>query len=110
MKLFRQMNNMGNNDSSFLYGSCLLYTSIEASLRRLSHYDYWDDAVRRSILMDSQADLLMYGMGENTIVEVADALASGLAAKDLCYIRGTCWKTKSLEYLSDYILSLIHIL
>ena len=82
----------------------VLIGGIEASLRRLSHYDYWDDAVRRSILMDSQADLLMYGMGENTIVEVADALASGLAAKDLCYIRGTCWKTKSLEYLSDYIL------
>ena len=77
---------------------------IEASLRRLSHYDYWDDKVRRSILMDSQADLLMYGMGENTIVEVADALASGLEAKDICYIRGTVWKTKSIEYVSDYIM------
>ena len=82
----------------------VLIGGIEASLRRLSHYDYWDDKVRRSILMDSQADLLMYGMGENTIVEVADALNSGLEAKDLCYIRGTVWKTKSLEYLSDYIM------
>lgn len=82
----------------------ILIGGIEASLRRLSHYDYWDDKVRRSILMDSQADVLMYGMGENTIVEVADALQSGLEAKDLCYIRGTVWKTKSLEYLSDYIL------
>lgn len=76
---------------------------VEASLRRLAHYDYWDDTLRRSILIDSQADLLMYGMGENTIVEVADALASGLEAKDLCYIRGTCWKSKSIEYVSDYV-------
>lgn len=82
----------------------VLIGGIEASLRRLSHYDYWDDKVRRSVLMDSQADLLMYGMGENSIVEVADALNSGLEAKDLCYIRGTVWKTKSLEYLSDYIM------
>lgn len=82
----------------------VLIGGIEASLRRLSHYDYWDDKVRRSILIDSQADLLMYGMGENTIVEVADALNSGLEAKDLCYIRGTVWKTKSLEYVNDYIL------
>lgn len=82
----------------------VLIGGIEASLRRLSHYDYWDDKVRRSILIDSQADLLMYGMGENTIIEVADALNSGLRAEDLCYIRGTCWKTKSLEYLSDYVL------
>lgn len=77
---------------------------IEASLRRLAHYDYWDDSLRRSILIDSQADLLMYGMGENTIVEIADALASGLEAKDLCYIRGTCWKTKSIEYVSDHVM------
>ena len=82
----------------------VLIGGIEASLRRLSHYDYWDDKVRRSILIDSQADLLMYGMGENTIIEVADALNSGLRAEDLCYIRGTCWKTKALEYLSDYVL------
>ena len=51
----------------------ILIGGIEASLRRLAHYDYWDDRVRRSILMDSQADLLMFGMGENTIIEVADA-------------------------------------
>lgn len=82
----------------------VLIGGIEASLRRLAHYDYWDDALRRSILIDSQADLLMYGMGENTIVEVADALASGLEAKDLCYIRGTCWKSKSIEYVSDYVM------
>lgn len=82
----------------------VLIGGIEASLRRLAHYDYWDDSLRRSILIDSQADLLMYGMGENTIIEVADALASGLEAKDLCYIRGTCWKSKSIEYVSDYVM------
>ena len=75
----------------------VLIGGIEASLRRLAHYDYWDDKVRRSILMDSQADLLMFGMGENTIIEVADALASGMDVKDICYIRGTAWKTKSLD-------------
>ena len=82
----------------------VLIGGIEASLRRLSHYDYWDDKVRRSILIDSQADLLMYGMGENTIIEVADALNSGLHVEDLCYIRGTVWKSKSIEYLGEHIL------
>lgn len=83
----------------------VLIGGIEASLRRLAHYDYWDDKVRRSILIDSQADLLMFGMGENTIIEVADALNSGMDVKDICYIRGTTWKTKSLEHIfDDYIL------
>lgn len=83
----------------------VLIGGIEASLRRLGHYDYWDDKVRRSILIDSQADLLLFGMGENTIVEVADALASGLDVKDLVYIRGTVWKTKQLDAIyDDYIL------
>lgn len=83
----------------------VLIGGIEASLRRLGHYDYWDDTVRRSILIDSQADLLMFGMGENTIIEVADALASGMDVKDLVYIRGTVWKTKQLDTIyDDYIL------
>ena len=83
----------------------VLIGGIEASLRRLAHYDYWDDKVRRSILIDSQADLLMFGMGENTIVEVADALNSGLAVQDICYIRGTVWKSKTLDMIGDdYIL------
>ena len=72
---------------------------IEASLRRLNHYDYWDNSVRRSILLDSKADLLMYGMGEKTIVEVADALASGLSIKDIVYIRNTVWKTKDKDMI-----------
>lgn len=84
--------------------SPVMIGGIEASLRRLSHYDYWDDAVRRSILMDSQADLLMYGMGENTIIEVADALNSGLQVQDICYIRGTLWKTKSIAYLGEHVM------
>lgn len=82
----------------------VLIGGIEASLRRLAHYDYWDDKLRRSILIDSQADLLMYGMNENTIIEVADALASGLDVKDICYIRGTVWKSKDVQYVSDALM------
>lgn len=72
---------------------------VEASLRRLAHYDYWDDKVRKSILLDSGADLLLYGMGEKTIVQVADALASGLKASDTIYIRNSVWKTKDKDIL-----------
>ena len=72
----------------------ILIGGIEASLRRLGHYDYWSDTMKRSILLDSQADLLMYGMGEKTIVEVADALNSGLDVKDITYIDGTVFKIK----------------
>ena len=79
--------------------SAIAIGGIEASLRRLNHYDYWDNKVRRSILLDSKADLLLYGMGEKTIVEVADALNSGLEAKDLIYIRNTVWKTKDVNIL-----------
>ena len=73
----------------------ILIGGIEASLRRLGHYDYWSDTMKRSILLDSQADLLMYGMGEKTIMEVADALNSGLDVKDITYIDGTVFKTKA---------------
>lgn len=81
----------------------ILIGGIEASLRRLAHYDYWDDKVRRSILLDSNADLLMYGMGENCIIEVADALNSGLKAKDCVFIRGTVYKTKDISLIPDAI-------
>lgn len=74
----------------------IIIGGIEASLRRLGHYDYWDNKVRRSILLDAQADLLLYGMGEHSIVEVADALASGLDVKDITFIKGTVYKTKQL--------------
>ena len=70
---------------------------IEASLRRLAHYDYWDDKVRNSIMIDSQADLLVYGMAERVIVEIAEALDSGLEIEHLTYIRGTAYKTKTLD-------------
>ncbi|MEG0423161.1 MAG: YgiQ family radical SAM protein [Erysipelotrichaceae bacterium] len=77
---------------------------IEASLRRMAHYDYWDDKVRQSILIDSQADLLLYGMGENSVIEVAEALNSGIEAKDICFIRGSVYKTKDISYVSDAIM------
>lgn len=82
----------------------IMIGGIEASLRRLSHYDYWDNKVRRSILLDSQADLLMYGMGEHQIVELAEALDSGIEARDITFVRGTVYKTKTLENIyEDYI-------
>ena len=77
---------------------------IEASLRRLAHYDYWDNAVRRSILLDSSADLLVYGMGENQIVEIAEALESGLEVRHITFISGTVFKTKDISFLDDPII------
>ncbi|MCD8036502.1 MAG: YgiQ family radical SAM protein [Clostridiales bacterium] len=76
---------------------------IEASLRRLSHYDYWDNKVRRSILLDSGADLLLYGMGEHQIVELADALDSGLPLSEITFLRGTVYKTRDRERIGDCI-------
>ena len=75
----------------------ILIGGIEASLRRLAHYDYWSETVKRSILLDSQADLLMYGMGEKSIVEIADALNSGMDVGDITYIDGTVFKTAGLD-------------
>ena len=77
---------------------------IEASLRRLAHYDYWSDRLKRSILLDSQADLLLYGMGERSIVEVADALNSGLSVHDLTFIDGTVWRTNDLSSVTDALI------
>lgn len=70
---------------------------LEASLRRLGHYDYWSDKVRRSILLDAKADLLIYGMGERAILEIAEALDSGISARDITWVRGTCYRTKNLS-------------
>ena len=75
----------------------ILIGGIEASLRRLAHYDYWFESMKRSILLDSQADLLMYGMGEKSIVEIADALNAGLDVKDITYIDGTAYHTQTLD-------------
>ena len=81
----------------------IIIGGIEASLRRLAHYDYWSDKLKRSILLDSQADLLLYGMGERSIVEVAEALDSGLSISDLTFIRGSVYKARDLSSVYDYI-------
>ena len=78
-------------------GVPLLIGGIEASLRRFAHYDYWDDAVRRSILVDSGADLLMYGMGELSVVEIARRLAAGEPISSITDVRGTCVMVDSPE-------------
>ncbi len=74
----------------------IIIGGLEASLRRFGHYDYWQDKVRRSILLDSKADLLMYGMGEKSVIELAEALDSGLSIKDITWIRGTAYVAKSI--------------
>lgn len=82
-----------------LYGDVpIAIGGLEASLRRFAHYDYWDDRVRPSILIDSGADLLMYGMGEKHIVEIADRLSGGETLRDLKDIRGTCYLVKTKDY------------
>ena len=86
----------------------IIIGGIEASLRRMAHYDYWSDSFKRSVLLDAQADLLLYGMGEKSIVEVADALNSGIGISDITFIKGTVYKTKEVSglyeeiYLPDY--------
>ncbi len=82
----------------------IIIGGIEASLRRLGHYDYWSDSVKRSILLDCSADLISYGMGEKSIVEIADALNSGLEVSQITFIEGTVYKAKSLEDIYDYVL------
>ena len=80
----------------------IIIGGIEASLRRLAHYDYWSDKMKRSILLDSGANLISYGMGERSIVEIADALNSGIAIDDITFVDGTVYKAKSLESVYDY--------
>lgn len=74
-------------------GTNIIIGGIEASLRRFSHYDYWSNTVKRSILLDSKADLLIYGMGENAIIEIANQLKEGKSAREIRNVRGTCWYT-----------------
>lgn len=81
----------------------IIIGGIEASLRRLAHYDYWSNKMKRSILLDSGADLISYGMGEHSIVEIADALNSGLAVSDITFIDGTVYKTRKREDIYDAI-------
>ena len=77
---------------------------IEASLRRLAHYDYWSDSLKRSILMDSGADLISYGMGERSIAAIAEALDAGIAVRDLTYIDGTVCKVRDLSSVYDPVI------
>ncbi|MDO4273288.1 MAG: YgiQ family radical SAM protein [Eubacteriales bacterium] len=77
---------------------------IEASLRRLAHYDYWDNCVKRSILLDSGADLISYGMGEHSILEIAEALDGGIPVEEITYIAGTVFKGRDLSHVYEPIL------
>ena len=82
----------------------IILGGIEASLRRLAHYDYWSDSLRHSILIDSGADILSYGMGERSIVEIADALASGIDVHDITWVQGTCYRARSLDACDDPVI------
>lgn len=82
----------------------IIIGGIEASLRRLAHYDYWSGKMKRSILLDSQADLLSYGMGERSIVEIADALNSGIDIRDITFIDGTVYRAESLASVYDEVM------
>ena len=81
----------------------IILGGIEASLRRLAHYDYWSDKLKRSVLIDSGADLISYGMGEKSIVAIADALAAGLAVEDLTFIPGTVYRTRDVSHVFDAV-------
>lgn len=85
-----------NKARQLFKGVPVLIGGVEASLRRFAHYDYWDDKVRRSILVDSKADFLMYGMGEKQIAAVADRLAAGENIRDITDIPGTCYLSHDL--------------
>ena len=79
----------------------IIIGGIEASLRRLAHYDYWQDKLKRSVLLDSSADLLIYGMGEHAIIEIADALAGGLPVDQITYVNGTVYRTSGPGALDE---------
>lgn len=76
---------------------------IEASLRRTSHYDYWSNTVKKSILLDSKADLLIYGMGETALIEIANQLKTGKTAREIRNVRGTCWYTGRQSEIDDFV-------
>ncbi|MDO4182530.1 MAG: YgiQ family radical SAM protein [Coriobacteriia bacterium] len=87
-----------------VYGKVpIILGGIEASLRRLAHYDYWQDGMRRSLLLDANANLLSYGMGEQSVVAIADALAAGIPIEDITYVDGTVYATRSLDGVYDAI-------
>lgn len=82
----------------------IIIGGIEASLRRMAHYDYWSDSFKRSVLLDSQADLLSYGMGEKSVVEIAEALDNGIAVRDITFVQGTVYRTKDISGIYDGIM------
>lgn len=87
-----------------VYGDIpILIGGVEASLRRLAHYDYWSNQLKRSILLDSQADLLLYGMGERSIVEAADALRSGIPVQEITFLDGTVYRARQLDVQTPHI-------
>ena len=86
-------------------GVNVIIGGIEASLRRTSHYDYWSNTVKKSILLDSKADLLIYGMGENALLEIASQLKSGKSAREIRDVRGTCWYTGKKEEIEEFVKS-----
>ncbi len=79
----------------------IILGGIEASLRRLAHYDYWSDKLKRSVLLDSGADIISYGMGERSVIEIADALNAGLNVQDLSFIPGTVYRARSVAHVPD---------
>lgn len=99
------------NRADIVYTNCIrqayknmpvILGGVEASLRRMAHYDYWEDRVRASILVDSGADLLLFGMGERSIIELADALESGIPIKEITYINGSAYIADNLDNVYDY--------
>jgi len=74
----------------------IIIGGIEASLRRMAHYDYWSDKLKHSILIDSGADIISYGMGEKSIVAVAEALEAGIPVQEITFVRGTVYKCKQI--------------
>lgn len=81
----------------------IIIGGIEASLRRMAHYDYWSNSVRRSILVDSQADLLVFGMGERALLEIAADLQQGVAIENIQDVQGTCYRVPNMDYVWDYL-------
>ncbi|HUV09248.1 MAG TPA: YgiQ family radical SAM protein, partial [Spirochaetia bacterium] len=101
--------------AALVYASCarsafkgvpVILGGLEASLRRLSHYDYWSDKIRRSVLADSKADLIVYGMGERQVIELADLLERGTPVSEIRSVRGTVYHASSLRHLegSDFVM------
>ncbi len=82
----------------------IILGGIEASLRRMAHYDYWSDSFKRSVLLDSQADLISYGMGEKSIVQIAEALEAGIAVKDITFVAGTVYRTANPDSVYDALM------